>query len=112
MGIGQAVDDPASTSYLGDSYPARMRGRVFSLQQVSFFLGGGIGLALGGGVGEASAGGGRSPSWRSRAPSWPSPCSALREPRRGEAELPESHDLGRDRRPAARGRRPPAVPRA
>ncbi|HEX6569313.1 MAG TPA: MFS transporter, partial [Acidimicrobiales bacterium] len=52
MGIGQAVDDPASTTYLGDSYPARMRGRVFSLQQVSFFLGGGIGLALGGWVGE------------------------------------------------------------
>ena len=34
MGIGQAVDDPASTSFLGDSYPARMRGRVFSFQQV------------------------------------------------------------------------------
>lgn len=90
MGIGQAVDDPASTSYLGDSYPARMRARVFSFQQVSFFLGGGIGLALGGAVADAF-------SWR-----WAFAIVAvpgavvallvfgLREPRRGEAELPES----------------------
>jgi MFS family permease len=90
MGIGQAVDDPASTSYLGDSYPARMRGRVFSLQQVSFFLGGGIGLALGGGVGEAYGW-----RWAFAAVALPSALVALavfrlREPRRGEAELPES----------------------
>ncbi len=90
MGIGQAVDDPASTSYLGDSYPARMRGRVFSLQQVSFFLGGGIGLALGGGVGEAYGW-----RWAFASVAIPSALVALavfrlREPRRGEAELPES----------------------
>jgi MFS family permease len=90
MGIGQAVDDPASTSYLGDSYPPRMRGRVFSLQQVSFFLGGGIGLALGGGVGEAYGW-----RWAFAAVAAPSALVALavfklREPRRGEAELPES----------------------
>ncbi len=52
MGIGQAVDDPASTSYLADSYPARSRGRVYSVQQVALFLGGGLGLAAGGLVGE------------------------------------------------------------
>jgi MFS family permease len=90
MGIGQAVDDPASTSYLGDSYPARMRGRVFSFQQVSFFLGGGIGLALGGSVGEAYGW-----RWAFVAVAAPSALVALavfrlREPRRGEAELPES----------------------
>jgi MFS family permease len=89
MGIGQAVDDPASTSYLADSYPARMRARVFSWQQVSFFVGGGIGLALGGWVGETWG-------WR-----WAFAVVAipgalvslavfrLREPRRGEAELPD-----------------------
>jgi MFS family permease len=52
MGIGQAVDDPASTSLVGDYYPSRLRARAFSLQQVSLFVGGGIGLALGGFVGE------------------------------------------------------------
>jgi MFS family permease len=90
MGIGQAVDDPASTSYLGDSYPARMRARVFSLQQVSFFLGGGIGLGLGGAVGEAFGW-----RWAFAVVGLPGAIVALavfrlREPRRGEAELPES----------------------
>ncbi|HEX6423586.1 MAG TPA: MFS transporter [Acidimicrobiales bacterium] len=90
MGIGQAVDDPASTSYLGDSYPSRMRGRVFSLQQVSFFLGGGIGLALGGWVGETVGW-----RWAFAVVGVPGAVAALavfrlREPRRGEAELPET----------------------
>lgn len=90
MGIGQAVDDPASTSYLGDSYPSGMRGRVFSMQQVSFFLGGGIGLALGGWVGEAYGW-----RWAFAVVALPGALVALavfrlREPRRGEAELPAS----------------------
>ncbi|HKY68197.1 MAG TPA: MFS transporter [Acidimicrobiales bacterium] len=90
MGIGQAVDDPASTSYLGDSYPARMRGRVFSAQQVSFFLGGGIGLALGGWVGETLGW-----RWAFAVVGVPGALVAiavfkLREPRRGEAELPDA----------------------
>lgn len=90
MGIGQAVDDPASTSFLGDSYPPRMRGRVFSAQQVSFFLGGGIGLALGGFVGETLGW-----RWAFAIVGVPGAVVALavfrlREPRRGEAELPET----------------------
>jgi MFS family permease len=90
MGVGQAIDDPASTSYLADSYPARMRARVFSWQQVSFFVGGGIGLALGGGI--ASTWGWR---WAFAVVGVPGALVAfavfaLREPRRGEAELPET----------------------
>lgn len=90
MGIGQAVDDPASTSYLGDSYPSRMRARVFSFQQVSFFLGGGIGLALGGWVGNTLGW-----RWAFAVVGVPGALVSLavfrlREPRRGEAELPES----------------------
>jgi MFS family permease len=90
MGVGQAVDDPASTSYLCDSYPARMRGRVFSATQVSFFLGTGIGLALGGWVGETFGW-----RWAFAVVGLPGAVVAiaafrLREPRRGEAELPES----------------------
>lgn len=90
MGIGQAVDDPASTSYLADSYPARMRARIFSWQQCSFFVGGGVGLAAGGWIaGEFG--------WRWAFASVAIPGAlvsiavfALREPRRGEAELPET----------------------
>jgi len=90
MGIGQAVDDPASTSYLGDSYPARMRGRVFAVQQVTLFLGLGAGLAAGGAIAQSLG-------WR-----WafvivgcPGLLVAfavfrLREPRRGEGDLPET----------------------
>lgn len=89
MGIGQAVDDPASTSYLGDSYPARMRARVFSFQQVSFFVGGGIGLSSGGWIGETLGW-----RWAFALVGIPGALVAvavfrLREPRRGEAELPE-----------------------
>lgn len=52
MGIGQAVDDPASASYLADSYPPGLRGRVYAVQQVALFVGGGVGLALGGVIAE------------------------------------------------------------
>ena len=106
MGIGQAVDDPASTSFLGDSYPARMRARVFSGQQVSFFLGGGIGLALGGlGGRDVRVAVGVRGRRACPAPSWPSPSFRLREPRRGEAELPESMTWEEIAAlPAARGR--------
>ncbi len=41
LGFGQAIDDPASTSLLADYYPAEVRGRVFSIQQVMNFVGGG-----------------------------------------------------------------------
>jgi MFS family permease len=86
LGIGQAVDDPSSTSLLGDYYPAKVRGRVFSAQQVSVFLGGGVGLGLGGFVG-AELGW----RWAFALVGMPGSiiaflCFALREPRRGESE--------------------------
>jgi MFS family permease len=89
MGIGQAVDDPASTSLVGDYYPSRLRARAFSLQQVSLFVGGGIGLALGGFVGETLGW-----RWAFALVGMPGSVIALlvfrlREPVRGEADRPE-----------------------
>jgi len=89
MGIGQAVDDPASTSLTGDYYPSRLRARAFSLQQVSLFVGGGIGLALGGLVGETLGW-----RWAFALVGMPGSVIALlvfrlREPVRGEADRPE-----------------------
>ena len=89
MGIGQSVDDPASTSLLGDFYPPRMRSRVFATQQIAFFVGGGLGLALGGYVAAEL-------SWRWAFAIVGVPGSViaflvfkLREPVRGEADLLE-----------------------
>jgi len=89
MGIGQSVDDPASTSLLGDYYPPRMRSRVFSIQQIAVFVGSGIGLGLGGFVGSTFG-------WRWAFALVGIPGSAvaflvfrMREPRRGEAEMIE-----------------------
>ncbi|MBA2625546.1 MAG: MFS transporter [Acidimicrobiia bacterium] len=86
MGIGQAVDDPASTSLLGDYYPARLRARAFSLTQVALFVGGGIGLALGGFVGSTLGW-----RWAFALVGMPGSIVAvlafrLREPVRGEAD--------------------------
>ena len=88
LGIGQAVDDPSSTSLLADYYPPQVRGRVFSAQQVSVFLGSGLGLGLGGLVG-AELGW----RWAFALVGMPGSiiaflCFALREPRRGESERP------------------------
>ena len=68
LGFGQAIDDPASTSLLADYYPAEVRGRVFSIQQVMNFIGGGLGLALGAFVGRGVRAG--------AGPSWSSACRA------------------------------------
>lgn len=86
MGIGQSIDDPASSSLLGDYYPPHLRGRVFSLQQVSLFIGAGIGLGLGGFVG-ATIGW----RWSFALIGMPGSLVAiavfrLREPSRGEAD--------------------------
>ena len=86
LGIGQAVDDPASTSLLADYYPADVRGRVFSVQQVMFFVGAGLGIGLGGLVGGALGW-----RWAFLLVGMPGSLVALavfklREPRRGEAD--------------------------
>ena len=86
LGIGQAVDDPSSTSLLTDYYPPEIRGRVFSFQQISVFLGGGVGLALGALVGEQLGW-----RWAFALVGMPGSviayfCFRLKEPRRGEGD--------------------------
>lgn len=51
LGIGQAIDDPASSSLLSDYYPPERRGRVFSWITVASFVGSAFGLGFGGFVG-------------------------------------------------------------
>jgi MFS family permease len=86
LGFGQAIDDPASTSLLADTYPAEVRGRVFSVQQVTSFVGAGIGIGLGGLVGGAFGW-----QWAFAIVGVPGSLLAfaifrMREPKRGEAE--------------------------
>lgn len=50
MGVGQAFEDPATTSLMGDYYPPDRRARAFSLQQVALFAGTGLGVTLGGAI--------------------------------------------------------------
>lgn len=86
LGVGQAVDDPSSTSLLADYYPAHQRGRIFSVQQVATFVGLGAGVALGGFVAEQLG-------WRWAFLLVGAPGSViaflvfrLREPHRGESD--------------------------
>jgi len=93
MGIGQSIDDPASTSLLADYYPPKQRARAFSWQQVALFAGSGIGLALGGWVGSTLGW-----RWAFAIVGMPGSLVAflvfrMREPRRGEADLPEGAEL-------------------
>lgn len=86
LGFGQAIDDPASTSMLADTYPAEVRGRVFSVQQVMSFVGLGLGIGLGGLVGGAFGW-----PWAFAIVGMPGSLLAfivfrMREPGRGEAD--------------------------
>ncbi|MCC5952779.1 MAG: MFS transporter [Acidimicrobiia bacterium] len=90
MGVGQSIDDPASSSLLADYYPPAKRAQAFSYQQIALFAGGGLGIALGGFVGTQFG-------WRWAFVLVGMPGSLLaflvfrlREPYRGEADLREA----------------------
>lgn len=113
LGVGQAIDNPASASLTSDYYPAARRGRVFSWLTVSDFVGGAIGLGLGGFVGSVLGW-----RWAFALVGMPGSIIAitvfrLREPKRGEADgvdvdavrppnAPTSRRLGEFTRIAAR----------
>jgi MFS family permease len=52
LGFGQGISEPSAGSLISDYYPTEQRGKAFSNQQVMFFVGAGLGVALGGGIGE------------------------------------------------------------
>lgn len=107
LGMGQAIDDPSSTALLADYYPSRLRGRVFSVQQVTQFIGAGIGIGLGVAIGAALG-------WRWAFALVGTPGAVvvallvfrLREPVRGEADYIEAHGTPP---PAAEQRSPRTV---
>src|SRR5439155_3720843 len=51
LGFGLGVTEPSTNSLLVDYYPAKQRGRAFSIQQLMVFVGFGGGLAAAGAVG-------------------------------------------------------------
>jgi MFS family permease len=51
LGVGETVDNPASSSLLSDYYPPEARGRAFAVLRVAPIIGSSIGLGLGGLVG-------------------------------------------------------------
>jgi MFS family permease len=86
LGFGAAVTSPAGTSLIADYYPADVRGRAYSVEQVTSFVGGGLGIALGGAIGGAFGW-----RWAFLAVGLPGALVALvvfrmREPCRGEAD--------------------------
>lgn len=90
LGVGETVDDPASSSLVADYYPARIRGRAYSYQRVTGTLGRALGIVLGGVVGALVG-------WRAAFLLVGVPGSLLaiaiwrmKEPERGESDREES----------------------
>jgi MFS family permease len=51
LGVGETIDNPASSSLLSDYYRPEVRGRAFAIQRAAPVLGTSLGLGLGGLVG-------------------------------------------------------------
>lgn len=89
LGVGETVDNPASQSLIADYYPTEVRGRAFALQRAMPFFGQALGVGLAGGI--AAIVGWR---WAFLVVGVPGSLLAvavwrLKEPKRGEMDLPE-----------------------
>jgi MFS family permease len=87
LGFGQAITEPSAASLIGDYYPTEERGKAFSIQQVTLFVGAALGIGLGGAIG-ATLG------WRWALVIMALPGSLvailayrLKEPKRGAADM-------------------------
>jgi MFS family permease len=87
LGFGQAISEPSAASLVGDYYPPDERGKAFSIQQMTLFIGAGVGIALGGAIGNTWG-------WRPALVVVALPglvvaalVFKLREPKRGSADM-------------------------
>jgi MFS family permease len=51
LGVGETIDNPASSSLMADFYPPQVRGRAYAYVRVAPIVGTALGTGLGGGVG-------------------------------------------------------------
>jgi MFS family permease len=51
LGFGQAITEPSAASLIGDYYVTEQRGKAFSIQQMTVFIGAGLGIGVGGAIG-------------------------------------------------------------
>ncbi len=96
LGMGETMDNPASSSLIADYYPARIRGRAYAFQRVAGTVGSALGLILAGIVAGILG-------WRAAFLLVGVPGSLLafsiwrlEEPQRGEADIEEAIAAGVD----------------
>lgn len=101
LGVAETIDNPGSSSLIADYYPAKLRGRAFAYQAMAPVFGTALGTTLGGVIASRLG-------WRPAFLIVGVPGSLLalaiwrmREPKRGESDMPAGKTLDKETHPAA-----------